>query len=238
LLTESDASRIVHSGTTRLGAHWAAGGETRFLSADTLARRAGSADIRRSVIPNRRNLAARLVLLQVAAGLTVAIPAQGSASHRLSWRLAGFRRGKGVSQAQSGKGGRKGCAPLGSCMPVDSATAYVGTQSHRRRTQEKGEPKAAGDLTAGSSCGAGGYGSAGGGEGGKWRVSASIDARSPYPSDAVWVHPRSPDAYPDVRKMISAGVSSQAVLRQYLAVSFRRSRHWAYRLRPSRLAPQ
>jgi hypothetical protein len=162
LLTESDASRIVHSGTTRLGAHWAAGGETRFLSADTLARRAGSADIRRSVIPNRRNLAARLVLLQVAAGLTVAIPAQGSASHRLSWRLAGFRRGKGVSQAQSGKGGRKGCAPLGSCMPVDSATAYVGTQSHRRRTQEKGEPKAAGDLTAGSSCGAGGYGSAGG----------------------------------------------------------------------------
>jgi len=48
-----------------------------------------------------------------------------SASHRLSQRVAGFRRGKGVSQAQSGRGGGKGCSPLGSCMPVDSAAADV-----------------------------------------------------------------------------------------------------------------
>jgi hypothetical protein len=33
--------------------------------------------------------------------------------------------GKGVSQAQSGRGGGKGCAPFWSCMPVDSATACV-----------------------------------------------------------------------------------------------------------------
>ncbi len=32
---------------------------------------------------------------------------------------------KGVFQAQSGRGGRKGCSPSLSCMPVDSATAYV-----------------------------------------------------------------------------------------------------------------
>ncbi|MGD0460641.1 MAG: hypothetical protein ABSC21_23205, partial [Terriglobia bacterium] len=32
---------------------------------------------------------------------------------------------KGVSQAQSGRGGEKGCSPLWPCMPVDSATAYV-----------------------------------------------------------------------------------------------------------------
>ena len=48
-----------------------------------------------------------------------------SATHQLARRLAGLRRGKGVSQAQSGTGGRKGCSPLLSCMPVDSATAYV-----------------------------------------------------------------------------------------------------------------
>jgi hypothetical protein len=33
--------------------------------------------------------------------------------------------GKLVSQDQSGLGGQKGCSPLLSCMPVDSATAYV-----------------------------------------------------------------------------------------------------------------
>jgi hypothetical protein len=32
---------------------------------------------------------------------------------------------KGVSQAQYGRGGRKGCSPLLSCMPVDSASAHV-----------------------------------------------------------------------------------------------------------------
>ena len=145
---------------------------------------------------------------------------------------------KGVSQAQSGKGGRKGCAPLGSCMPVDSATAYVRNAIASEAHARKGGAEGRGRPYGGKFMRRRRLWKRGGGEGGKWRVSASIDARSPYPSDAVWVHPRSPDAYPDVRKMISAGVSSQAVLRQYLAVSFRRSRHWAYRLRPSRLAPQ
>jgi len=69
--------------------------------------------------------------------------------------------GKGVYRAESGRGDRKGCAPLLSCMPVDSATAYARTEWHRRQTEITGEPKAGGDIIAGSSCSEGGCGSAG-----------------------------------------------------------------------------
>jgi hypothetical protein len=48
-----------------------------------------------------------------------------SASHRQSWRLAGFRGGMGVSQSQSRRGGQKGCPPLCTYIPVDTATAHL-----------------------------------------------------------------------------------------------------------------
>jgi len=37
---------------------------------------------------------------------------QESLTHQLARRLAEFRRGKGVSQAQSGLATQKGCSPL------------------------------------------------------------------------------------------------------------------------------
>ena len=77
----------------------------------------------------------------------------------------GIRALKGVSQAQSGRRARKGCAPLWPCMPVDSATAYVRDRIASGAHVRSGEPKAAGNLAAGSSCGTGGPGSAGRGAG-------------------------------------------------------------------------
>jgi hypothetical protein len=68
---------------------------------------------------------------------------------------------KPVSQYQSGLGGQKGCAPLWPFMPVDSATAYVRNGIASEADVRNGEPKAAGDRTAGNSYGAGGPGSAG-----------------------------------------------------------------------------
>ena len=53
-----------------------------------------------------------------------------------------IRAWKGVSQAQSGRGGRKGRSPLLSCMPVDSATAHVrngiASGAHARNAGAKG----------------------------------------------------------------------------------------------------
>src|SRR5208337_1304106 len=50
--------------------------------------------------------------------------------------------GKGVSQAQSNRGGRKGRPPLSSCMPADSATAHLGngiaSEAHVRNGGAKG----------------------------------------------------------------------------------------------------
>ena len=48
---------------------------------------------------------------------------------------------KGVSQAQSSRGGRKGCPPLGPCMPADSATAHlwngIASEAHARMARAK-----------------------------------------------------------------------------------------------------
>jgi hypothetical protein len=48
-----------------------------------------------------------------------------SASHRLGHLLGWIQVWKGVSQAQSGGGGRRGPCPLLSRMPVDSTTAHL-----------------------------------------------------------------------------------------------------------------
>jgi hypothetical protein len=76
---------------------------------------------------------------------------------------------EGRFTAQSGRGDPKGCSPLLSCMPADSATAHVQNGIAPEADVRNGEPKAAGVLTAGSSCGSGGLGSAGGSGGRLWR---------------------------------------------------------------------
>jgi hypothetical protein len=55
---------------------------------------------------------------------------------------------KCVSHAQSGRGGRKGCDPLLSFMPVDSATAYVAIGIAGEADVRNGEQRAASDRTA------------------------------------------------------------------------------------------
>ena len=82
------------------------------------------------------------------AGHTQWIGNDKSASRRLSRRVAGFRRGEGVSQAQSGGGGRKGCASLLLLMPVDSATAHVANGIAAEGHVRNGEQTAAGDRPA------------------------------------------------------------------------------------------
>ena len=78
---------------------------------------------------------------------------------------------KGVYQAQSGRGGRKGCSPLLSCMLVDSATAYVPNGIAAEADVRNGEPKAEGDLTVGNSCRAGGPAS-------MWRTVSFLGAQA------------------------------------------------------------
>jgi len=63
---------------------------------------------------------------------------------------------KGVFQAQSGRGDRKGCAPLLSCMQADSATAHVRKGIASEAEVRNGEPMAGGGLTAGDLGRAGG----------------------------------------------------------------------------------
>ena len=54
----------------------------------------------------------------------------------------GIRVLKGVSQAQSQQRWSGGILPCGHvCQPIPQLPMY-GTESHRRRTQEKGKPKA------------------------------------------------------------------------------------------------
>ena len=63
-----------------------------------------------------------------------------------SW--AGFRCGWAFHRHQSGRGGRRGCSPLLSCMPADSATAWVrnGIESmaHVRKGGANGEERPCG----------------------------------------------------------------------------------------------
>ena len=68
------------------------------------------------------------------------------------------------------------------CQPVPQLR-ICGMESHRRRTQEKGKPKDASDLTRGGSCGGGGPGSAGRGAG---IISA---LRTPPWLPSAWEHP-------------------------------------------------
>jgi len=73
-----------------------------------------------------------------------------------------FWEGGSFSQDQPGLGGRKGCAALWRCMPVDSATIQVNAEvTLWGYARNRGEPYSAGGLTAGNSCGAGDAKSAG-----------------------------------------------------------------------------
>ena len=93
-----------------------------------------------------------LVSVQVVAGQRVPAPVgirpEKSASRRLSRCVAVFRRGKGVSQAESGRGSRKGCYLLLSYMSAGSTTAHL-----QNGIASEADPKNGGAKGRGRPCG-------------------------------------------------------------------------------------